>query len=959
MPVVKKFPRRLKRTAMFCALCLIASPCARAATLTVTSANDSGAGSLREAMLIANTNGVPGDLIVFNISGSAPFRINLASALPSITEPVRIDGTSQPGYVNKPRIELNGAALAADQFGLWLRTSNCMVRGLAINRFNGQNGDGIRIEDAGGNVIQGNFIGTGVEGTNALGNGGEGIAVLTSGNLIGGNDPTNRNLISGNSRAGIYMFNSAVKGNVVAGNFIGTDVTGTKRLGNLENGVSISGGSSNVIGGTVAGSRNVISGNSQGGVYLINSARGNVVNGNYIGTDVTGMLAVSNIEAGVTIVGSADNTVGGSGPGEGNVISGNGKHGVLITVSGSTRNLVQGNFIGTTAAGLARLGNAYSGVEILDVSNNWVGGTNSGQRNIISGNGSYGVKIGDNNATFNVVQGNFIGLDVTGTNALGNTPHGVFIVGVGSGVVSNIIGGDVPGAGNVISGNTQNGVYITNAVGNSVKGNLVGTDWTGRKSVGNGFSGVRIESSGNIVGGTSSQARNVISGNNANGAIYLYGVGTSNNVILGNYIGTDVTGTNKLPNSTVGIYITNAPANLVGGTSAGARNVISGNDRNGIFISGVQARENWIQGNYIGPDATGTRALANGVALTNAPPQPTFFDTAGGIDIDGAPANLIGGAVVGAGNVISGNQRDGIAIGSPGASNNVIQGNFIGTQADAVSALGNEWNGIEIRSVGGVGGGANTLIGGTESAAFNRIAFAQLSDRDGIRIRSGSGNTNILVYGNSIFSNGSSALGLGIDLGINGVDANDNCDGDSGGNLLQNYPTLVATVSGNVTTVRGFLNSTANGSYRLQFYANSAANPSGYGEGKDFLGEAVVNTGANCTSTVFTVSFPVIVPVGNYISSTATDAGNNTSEFSADVQVMTQPKLSVVNFVAGQQVTLSWPSNVFTFSVQQTTNLSPPVVWTPVTNARVFSSGTFNVTATPGSDSRFYRLALQ
>lgn len=941
---------------MLCALCLIASPCARAATLTVTSTNDSGAGSLREAMLIANTNGVPGDLIVFNISGSPPFRINLASALPFITEPVSIDGTSQPGYVNKPRIELNGAAVGANEFGLWLRTSNCVIRGLAINRFNGQNGDGIRIEIGGGNIIQGNFIGTGVEGTNALGNGGQGILVMSSGNLIGGTDPTNHNLISGNNRAGVYLFNPTAKGNVVQGNFIGTDITGTKRLGNGENGVSISGSSSNVIGGAVAGGRNLISGNGQGGVYLITSSQGNVIRGNYIGTSVTGASALSNTADGVIIVGSADNTVGGGGAGEENVISGNGGRGVLITANGSTRNLVQGNFIGTTADGLARLANAFSGVEILDVSNNTVGGTNSGQGNVISGNGSCGVKIGDNNATFNLIQGNLIGVDATGTNALGNALHGVFILGAGSGVASNTIGGDMPGAGNVISGNMQNGVYVTNAIGNSVKGNLVGTDSSGRKRVGNFLSGVRIESSGNIVGGTSSPARNVISGNTNNGAVYLYGVGTSNNVILGNYIGTDVTGTNKLPNSTIGIYITNAPANLVGGTSAGARNVISGNDCNGIFISGVQARENRIQGNYIGPDATGTRALANGVALTNAPPQPTFFDTAGGIDIDGAPANLIGGAVVGAGNVISGNQRDGMAIGSPGASNNVIQGNFIGTQADGVSALGNEWNGIEIRSVGG---GANTLIGGTESAAFNRIAFAQLSDRDGIRIRTGSGNTNILVYGNSIFSNGSSAAGLGIDLGANGVQGNDDCDGDPGGNLLQNYPTLIAAFSGNVTTVRGVLNSTANSSYRLQFYANSAATVSGYGEGKDFLGESVVNTGANCTSTVFTVSFPVVVPVGRYISATATDAGNNTSEFSLDVQAVAQPQLSVVNFVAGQQITLSWPSNAFTFSVQQTTNLSPPVVWTPVTNARVFSSGTFNVTATPGNGSRFYRLALQ
>lgn len=916
------------------------------AVFTVTTTNDAGSGSLRQALLTANANGSGPDLIQFNISGSGPFSIPLASELPYITEPVTVDATTQPGYVNTPRIELNGAGAGAGQPGFYLLTSNCVIRGLAINRFGG---DGIRIENFGGHVIQANFIGTGVHGTNSPGNGLGGITILTANNLVGGLDATNRNVISGSNAAGINILGADAKANVIAGNYIGTDPTGLKRLGNIGNGILISGGVSNIIGGAVPGARNIISGNYQSGVYLLDSAHDNVVQGNFIGPGVTGMAAVTNSNDGVTIVSAAKNKIGGTNAGEGNVISGNQGRGVFIATTASTENVMQGNFIGTTHDGLQRLPNGFDGIEIFSGAGNIIGGTVPGARNVISANVRGGVRIGDYRAPQTMVQGNYIGVDATGTNGLGNLLHGVIVVGSSS----NRIGGDVAGAGNVISGNSQNGVYITHtnaiaAISNLVQGNLIGTDNTGLRRLGNQLSGVRIESPRNVVGGSTTAARNIISGNSNNAGVYVFGVGASNNVVQGNFVGTDITGTVALPNSSVGIWITNAPANTIGGASSGFRNVISGNLRNGIFISGVLAFANVIQGNYIGTDVAGSTPVANGFGLP-------VIDIAGGIDIDGAPYTRIGGSQIGDGNLISGNIRNGIAIGGPGATNTVIQGNFIGTKADGVSALGNEWNGIEFRAVGG---GGNALIGGTNPEAFNRIAFAQVSDRDGVRIRPAASNTRILIMGNSIFSNGLDINGLGIDIGDNGVNPNDSCDGDGGGNLQQNYPVLTAAFSGSGTTVQGYLNSTANSSFRLQFYANQVADTSGYGEGKTYLGEAFINTGNNCTSTVFTVTFPGVVTVGNHVSATAVDAANNTSEFSQNVLVTTQPSLSFMQVSASQQFTLAWLSNASAFGLQQATNLTPPVVWTPVTNAPFFTNGTFAVVVVSTNDSRFYRLKL-
>lgn len=1004
----------------------------RAATFTVTNTADAGPGSLRVA--ISNANFIVGsDVIAFAIPGSGPHTINLATILPSVLEPVTIDGTTQAGYSGKPLIALDGAA-AGFGSGIYLLTSNSVVKGLAVSRFTR---DGIRLEQFGGNVIQANFVGPGPFGTNNLGNGYDdagvgGITVLSAHNLIGGTNAAERNVISGSNRHGIFLLTTFASENTIQGNYIGTDLTGAKRLGNFNNGIALATGArSNLIGGTNTGARNLISGNAQSGVYLLDSATtGNAIQGNYIGTDVSGALNLSNAADGVTISGAVSNQIGGASAGVRNVISGNAGRGVLIIGASSRSNSVAGNFIGTDVNGQAKLPNQLGGVEIFNASSNVIGSLTAAGRNVISGNQLSGVSLNDSNATANLVIGNFIGTDASGSNALGNSRSGVFI----SGVSSNTIGGVEAGARNVISGNGEHGLWLLDARarGNSIRGNYVGTDVNGNRRVGNANSGIRLETPANFIGGTNAAARNVISGN-TNSGIYLYLASASNNVIQGNFIGTTATGTAALANDFAGLGLTNAPANLIGGTNTGAGNLISGNNLNGIYLLG-RANGNMFQGNYLGTDLTGMSGIPNGAGLP-------LGDYGGAIDISGAAGNLIGGSVPGAGNLICANWRDAIAIGDAGATNTVIQGNRIGVKADGVTALGNDRHGIEIRLVGGAG---NTTIGGADPAAGNIIANAAFAQYSGVRIRPHSSNTGILVRGNSIYLNGGGgATGLGIDIGAFGVNPNDNCDGDADANMQQNFPVLTnAQSAGTVTVVRGTLNSTANTSFLLQFYANPTPEPSGMVEGKVFLGDATVTTGAGCVGA-FTAILTNAATAGQRITATATDPGNNTSEFSTNtlvtaaqlpdfglqpmsqaapfagsvsfsasatgsvtlgyqwrfngvningatgtsltvsnlqltnagnysvvasnvfgtaastnalLTVLVSPPTLVADPTASGDLSLAWPTNGPAFRLLETTNLTPPVIWTDATNVPIRTNATFRVTLPPTGQPRFFRL---
>src|SRR5438477_245758 len=295
---------------------------------------------------------------------------------------------------------------------------------------------------------------------------------------------------------------------------------------------------------------------------------GNLIATNYLGTDASGTTARANGGFGVLAIDSANNVIGGTTAADRNVISAN-SHGIYITGSLSVGNLIQGNFIGTDRTGHAALGNApFHGVPIDGASNNTIGGTAPGARNVISANGfggalsaNAGVATGGSGAAGNHVQGNLIGTDVSGANRLGNNTTGVFIAAPG-----NIIGGVTPAERNVISATNGAGVFLfsADAVDNHIEGNFIGTDATAMHPLGNIDGVVTYLSLGNTIGGGVPGAGNVIAANSNEGIR----IGGDGNRIQGNYVGTNAAGATGLGNANSGIAVDGGIDNVVGGTSA-------------------------------------------------------------------------------------------------------------------------------------------------------------------------------------------------------------------------------------------------------------------------------------------------------------------------------------------------------------------------------------------------------
>ena len=305
--------------------------------------------SLREAIDAANANAGT-DTIAFDIPGAGPHTIQPSSELPTITDPVIIDGYTQPGAspnTNDPGLGLNTVLMieldgtnAGGAHGLNITAGSSTVKGLVINRFAG---NGIWLAADGGNVVEGNFLGTDITGATALGNGQNGVIVIDSaGNTIGGPTPAARNLLSGNAFNGVVILFSSATDNLVIGNLIGTDITGTTALGNVFWGVDIEGAHSNTIGGTTAGERNVISGNGHFGLAIVNDATGNLVQGNFVGTDRTGANGLGNSRSGIWIEQASGNVIGGTDPLAGNAVAFNGDEGGVHVRSG-TGNAILGN----------------------------------------------------------------------------------------------------------------------------------------------------------------------------------------------------------------------------------------------------------------------------------------------------------------------------------------------------------------------------------------------------------------------------------------------------------------------------------------------------------------------------------------------------------------------------------------------------------------------------------------
>ena len=383
-------------------LAIAASASLRAATFTVTNTDDSGAGSLRQAITGANGGAGP-HTIAFNIPGAGVHAITLATALPTIivAEGVTVDGTSQPGYSGAPLIEIHGA----NTFDcLAMGFTPATVKALVVNGCN----NGIFSSNGGSLLLTASYIGTDATGTTAVPNF-VGVYVANGGaNTIGGSTAAERNVISGNSSGtGLFLSLGSTTG-TIKGNYIGTDVTGAAALPNGV-GISCSGATGLVIGGTTAAEGNVISGSTTGPGILLGNCANAVIKKNLIGTNALGTEAIGNLR-GVEVDGSAGAQIGGA-PGGGNVISGNGIG--IQTVSDGT--VIQGNLIGTDASGTLPIPNDLAAK--LNGTNALFGTATPGGpgANIVAFNGT-GVAVPG--LTTNTVRGNsihdnkFLGIDV-------------------------------------------------------------------------------------------------------------------------------------------------------------------------------------------------------------------------------------------------------------------------------------------------------------------------------------------------------------------------------------------------------------------------------------------------------------------------------------------------------------------------------------------------------------------
>lgn len=782
-------------------------------TNIVSNTQDSGPGSLRAALYYSFDH--PGATIVFNIPtndagfSNGVFTISLSDQLPSVLNDTIIDATTQPDNspTNRNIVLTTVSPIVPGTFPLGLRFhgTNSAVRGLMIT---GMPASGILIEQG------------------------------ACSNIIGGAVSGAGNVISGNSEQGIVIFDTNTMANVIQGNFIGVNPAGNLAQLNTWEGIGIYTGSrGNLI------VSNVLSGNGADGIR-IDGAHNNSVQGNVIGLDANATLALPNTWNGIGIYnGSQSNLIGGSLPGQRNVISGNMQRGMVIRDTNSIGNVVRGNYIGLNPAGTASISNNWEGIAIF-------GGAQSGLiiSNVISGNGASGIAVSDAGTGSQVVQGNYIGLDVSGTVAQPNRGPGILIF---FGSQSNLVGGTTAATRNIISGNMAQGVAIADddTIGNTVSGNYIGVNASGSAAISNAYAGVSIfnNASSNTIGGQTAGARNIISGNGEQGLTISEG-NSVGNTVFGNFIGLNAAGNAAVPNAWSGIALFNgARSTLIGGKKLAQRNVISGNALQGIVIADGSTSENTISGNYIGLDATGTTTIPNLSVGIN------FFN--------GARDNLVGGAEAGAGNIICGNLGPGIVVQSLETSRNAILGNFIGINPAGSVAMPNGgtgiglWDGAFATSVGGINPGEANIIANNASDGVQMFdAFTM----------------NNSVRGNSIYGNSGAGIAL-----------------YTSANLSAPSPSLASAVLATDTTISGSLTSLSNTTFQIDFYSS----PAPPAQGMIYLGTKSITTDAS-GSAAFSVNLPSHVPAGRIVTAAATDENGNTSGMSTGVAVSTTSTVS-------------------------------------------------------------------
>jgi hypothetical protein len=923
-----------------------------AQVFTVINTWDVGVGSLRWAITQTNNNGNPNDvdLIQFHIFGDGPYVITpQTTPLPAITQKVKIDGYSQPltqantlevGNNANIRIVIAGETLSGvqpvpnDLAGLAVNADGCTIQGLAIRGFSaGIRGEAIRITGK-DNSILGCYLGTDATGLAAAPNR-EGISIMSGpGNAIGAGTPASRNVIAGNAGSGITIW---APGNRVQGNYIGVDKTGQGRLGN-QTGVRIF-HSENLIGGDTALQGNVISANREDGISLDRQRPrpdpidDNKIQGNLVGTDATGMLARGNNRHGISVIGAKGTIIGEAAatPGQapGNVISGNGEHGIYLHASPnvgpedpsvdthSTR--IYGNVIGLRMDGREALpagdSNGKDGIFL-----NSSGGLGRGQvwdtrigdagdatrKNVISANKATGIHALGRGVVGLGIFGNFIGTDAIGFKARGNQQYGID---VRNGAEVTIGQGQVVPPANLVSGNVLGQVRIHGVLTFDVRiqGNIIGSaiDLSPLQEGESTGHGILIAEGADqvLVGGPDPDDGNLLFFNEGDGLHVVSEDPPPEEPGDGHVNGTIIEHNTFARGDADGIDLEETSGAHV------FHNEVYGNQGDGIAIRGPSAVANLLFDNFIGADFDGNPEgnEGHGVSITAGATDNWVGDL-----VIGPGGETYGNVIVanaGAGvythqatrnamafNTIDGNGGDGVSMHysdpvfayvANGVFHNSLQGNGgNGITLDAATLTRIHDNVIRSNGGHGVrleGGSAINSIGGAATLEPNTIWD---NGGDGVSVLDGIGNG---IVHNSITRNG----GLGIDLNDDGPTPNDPVDPDVGANFLQNYPvfTSIYWSAGGGLHVWGMINTHPFITPAIELYFN----PDDPTEGFQFLGE-----GTTLTDEYGNGYFVMLIPhdfarplIGGYLTllDHAIEGGvpGNTSEFSPWIQVPPEP----------------------------------------------------------------------
>jgi hypothetical protein len=845
-----------------------------------------GSISLREAIVATNnTTNIAGtpDTIHFNIAGAGPHTINVLSALPAITEAVIIDGWSEPDFVGTPIIELDGS-LAGATHGLDLTANGTTIRGLVINRFSSA---GIRLASD-TNTVEGNYIGTTVTGLSASANQ-FGILVNGANNTIGGITAAQRNVISGNVVSGIQIFGGAASGNIVLGNFVGINAAGTASLPNQE-GVYITDAPNNTIGGVVAGSANVLSGNSTYGVAIAGASSGSLVVGNVIGTDPSGAIDLGNNLGGIYLSGTSANRIGGTGADEGNLIAFNDGPGIRVPNTGpaSVNKTVIGNSIhSNTGLGIDLNADGVTANDIDDADS----GANALLNfpvltNVIQNGanldidyvvdlpaGSYRIEFFYNASGLDVSgfgEGQtYVGFaNITVTGAAGYETFSTTLTSVTASDVANITVTATVDLGGGNFGNTSEfspqfqgaGVTTVTTTSDTSDGDTSSIAALLGNRGADSFISLReaiIATNNTANGGSPDEIHFDITGSGPHTIILTSALPNITDAVVidgwsePDFAGTPVVAIDGQDSVSFGFHFASGLGSMIRGL------VINDFSGNGIVLNAGQTT---VIGNYVGVAADGVTSASNNVGV--------IVQSAG---------NIIGGSGANEGNVISGNNFAGISLN--GATGSTVQNNLIGVAADGSTAVGNGAAGVLVE-----GGASNNLIGGIIAGQGNVIA----NNAEGVRLSvlPGTGNS---ILRNRIYAN----TELGIDLGNDGITTNDPGDSDTGYNNLQNFPVIDYANSDGAGSINliGSLNSTASTNYRLEFFASTVTDGSGFGEAERWIGFANVATDGSGNAS-FDVTLSAVVADGEVLTATATvdlGGGNygDTSEFSQNILAST------------------------------------------------------------------------